>query len=318
MPEIVALPPETLEPSLQGTLLGQEGLQLAFTRWEHPAPKGRIAISHGFGEHGQRYAHTARWLHDLGWSVSALDHRGFGRSEGARGDANGIKGFMEDWTAFLRQERLYDTARAGQPLLVLGHSFGALVALLTALWHPDAQDGLILSSPAIVLRAFTAPLQVLNRVLAWVAPHRPVTLGGPKTDVCSDPFLVQRYWADPLCHRTITAAYIAAMEEGSRELLPMGAELDNPMLVLDAELDTVANAAAADPLWAAVRPGLVERHGLPGFRHEVFHDLRRLEAQALCEAWLKRILNLRRSDPGDFETAPGNSLLTPDTPLECL
>lgn len=288
MPEILALPPETLEPSFQGSLVGQEGLKLAFCRWEHPTPKGRIALSHGFGEHGQRYAHTARWLHDLGWSVSALDHRGFGRSGGARGDANGIRGFMEDWTAFLRQERLHDGG--SQPLLVLAHSFGGLVALLTALWHPDAQDGLILSSPAVVLRAFSKPLRMANRLLNWIAPHRQVSLRGVKTDVCSDPILVQRYWADPLCHRTITAAYISAMEEGSRELLPMGGELECPMLVLDAELDSVVEASAATPLWDAVRPALLERHRLAGFRHEIFHDLRRAEAQRLCAAWLSRFL----------------------------
>ena len=297
MPEIVALPPETLEPSFQGEFVGQEGLKLAFTRWEHPTPKGRIAISHGFGEHGQRYAHTARWLHELGWSVSALDHRGFGRSQGARGDGNGIRGFTEDWAAFLRQERLQEASRGDQPLIVLAHSFGALVALLASLWYPNAQDGLILSSPAVTLRAFSWPLRMANRMLTLVAPHRPVHLGGDKSEVCSDPILIQRYWADPLCHRTLTSAYIAAMEEGSRQLLPMGAELDCPMLVLDAGEDTVTNPERADPLWAAVRPGLLERHRLPGFRHEIFHDLHRAEAQALCETWLSRILPLRNPSP---------------------
>jgi alpha-beta hydrolase superfamily lysophospholipase len=314
MPEIVALPPETLEPSVQGALMGQEGLKLAFCRWEHPSPVGRIAISHGFGEHGLRYSHTARWLHDLGWSVSALDHRGFGRSEGARGDANGIQGFVEDWTAFLRQERLYDAGR--QPLLVLAHSFGGLVALLTALWHPDAQDGLILSSPAVVLRSFSRPLRWANRLLAWLAPHRQVSLGGVKTDVCSDPILVQRYWADPLCHRTITAAYIAAMEEGAKELLPMGAELECPMLVLDAERDTVVEASAATPLWDAVRPALLERHRLAGFRHEIFHDLRRAEAQQLSAAWLSRFLAQRAASSRTPMTPAGNPVSTPDTQLE--
>lgn len=283
---MLSLPPETLEPSFQGELPGQEGLKLAFTRWEHPSPKGRVAISHGFGEHGQRYAHTAKWLYDLGWSVSALDHRGFGRSQGARGDAEGIRGFVEDWTTFLRQERLHDGGK--KPLLALGHSFGGLVALLTSLWHPDAQEGLILSSPAVRLRAFSWGLQVANRVLHAVAPHRPVTLGGTKDEVCSDPILVQRYWADPLCHRTITAAFIAAMEEGSRELLSMGGELDRPMLVLEAGRDTVADPAAAAPFWRSVRPELLELHRLEEFSHEVFHDRRRAEAQALCEAWLTR------------------------------
>jgi alpha-beta hydrolase superfamily lysophospholipase len=136
-----------------------------------------------------------------------------------------------------------------------------------------------------------------NRMLTLVAPHRPVHLGGDGSEVCTDPILIQRYWADPLCHRTITTAYIAAMEEGSRQLLPMGAELDCPMLVLDAGEDTVTNPGGADPLWAAVRPDLLERHRLAGFRHEIFHDLHRADAQALCETWLSRILLLRNPSP---------------------
>jgi alpha-beta hydrolase superfamily lysophospholipase len=317
-----ALIPEDLEPSERGTLTGQGGFKLAYARWDHPAPKGRVVIVHGYGEHGERYRHTAKWLHDLGWAVSSLDQRGFGRSEGPRGDATGIRPFAEDLAFFLRQERRADADHAGapprvvdgvpmpplpvMPQIVLAHSFGGLVAMLTLLWHQDTLDGLILSSPAIALRQSSRALQLLGHLLFWFAPHMRLNIGGDKSKVCSDPVLVQRYWADPLCHKWATPAFSAALAEGRRDLMPYGAELSRPMLLLEAGDDTVVDPGKSESLWAAVEPGLLERHRLPGFYHEIFHDRRRAEAQALVEPWLEtRWRQFRGNDQPSSATLEG-------------
>jgi alpha-beta hydrolase superfamily lysophospholipase len=291
---------------MRGFLKGHGGTDIAYCRWEHASPKGRVVISHGFGEHGERYRHTAHWLHYLGWSVSAMDHKGFGRSGGIRGDADsGIRGYVDDFALFLRQERRFDAARTGAkprlrdgvplpplpvcPQVVLAHSFGALVALLTLLWHGDTLDGLILSSPAVTLRSGSRAWQLFGKLLYLLAPHRPIHIGGDKFDVCSDPILVQRYYADALCHKWATAAFGRAMAEGRSELIPLGAELDRPILVLEAGDDSVADPDGNEALWSAVPSGLLERHRLEGFKHEVFHDIHRPEALAFCEPWLARL-----------------------------
>lgn len=293
---------EDLEPTYRGVLTNHGAATQAFARWDHPSPRGRVVIAHGYGEHGERYRHTAQWLHRQGWSVSACDFRGFGRSGGIRGDAAGIRPLVEDLAFFLRQERVYDAGLAGvEPLLeggvpvppppacpqvLLGHSFGGLVATLALLWHADTLDGLILSSPALKLREIAFPLKVLQGLLYCVAPHRPLNLPGDKSLVCSDPGFVQRYWADPLCHTFITAAFFAALQEGRKEILNLGSELDRPILLLEAGEDTVVDPDGAEALWSAVPAGLLERHRLAGFRHELFHDLRREEVERLTSRWL--------------------------------
>ena len=305
MPEPIPVLPADLEPTARGVLTGHGGTPLAWARWEHPAPKGRVVLSHGYGEHGERYRHTAHWLHHLGWAVSSMDHRGFGRSGGTRGDAVGIRAFVDDLALFLRQERRHDAERTGAPArvvdgvpmpplpvcpqVVLGHSFGGLVALLTLLWHADTLDGLVLSSPSVAVRPGTRTLIHLSRLLRWLAPHRPVQLRGDKSQVCSDPVLAQRNQADPLCHRMATAAFGAALEEGRAEILPLGHELDRPILLLEAGADTVVDPDASEALWASVRPGVLERHRLPGFLHDIFHDRHRGEAQALVAPWLENL-----------------------------
>ena len=317
MPGFIPVIPADLEPTTRGVLTGQGGIPLAWARWEHPTPKGRVVISHGYGEHGERYRHTAHWLHGQGWSVSSLDHHGFGRSGGPRGDALGIRAFVDDLALFLRQERRHDAERTGAtarmvdgvpmpplpvcPQVVLGHSFGGLVALLALLWHADTLDGLILSSPALALRSDSRLLVWLARLLRLFMPHRPVQLHGDKSRVCSDPVLVQRYETDRLCHRWATAAFGAALEEGRAEVLPLGHELDRPMLLLESGSDTVVDPDASEALWSAVSPGLLERHRLPGLFHELFHDRHRAEAQALVEPWLEKLYR-------SWEPSPRNSL----------
>lgn len=319
MAESFPVIPEDLEPSHRGFLEGRSDIRLAYCRWEHPNPKGRVVILHGYGEHGERYRHTARWLHDLGWSVSALDQRGFGRSGGPRGDAEGIQPFVDDLAFFLRHERHHDATRNGtpprvvdgvplpphpcHPQVLLGHSFGGLVSLLNLLWHSDTLDGLICSAPALALRPHALPLRLLKRLLKAFAPHRTLELPNNKALVCSDPVFVQRYWADPLCHRRVSTAFLDAIEEGQRELRPFGGELDRPLLLLDPLEDTVTDPEAATPFWNSVRPELLERHLLPATRHEVFHDLRRREAQAIVAQWLEaRLETWQRNPPSHSDT----------------
>ncbi len=311
-------PIEIMEPTYRGILVGHWDISLAFSRWEHPAPKGRVVIAHGYGEHGERYKHVARWLNGLGWSVSAMDHRGFGRSEGRRGDARGIRPFVEDLAFFLRNERIYDAERTKAkprvvdsvpmppppacPQILLGHSFGGLVGLLALLWHAETMEGLILTSPIVKMRDTGLVLQILQHVLLWVAPHYSVDLPNDKDQVCSDPTMVKAYWDDPLCHRFASAAFAKALKEGRREVLSLGKELDRPILLLEAGNDTVADPDGSDDLWKALRPGLLQRHRLEGFKHEILHDLRRTEAQALIEPWLEQRLEEWARNPMASDT----------------
>jgi len=303
MPKMMStLLPEDLEPTHDGVLEGHSETTLAYLRWEHPSPKGRVVIAHGYGEHAGRYRHTAKWLHDLGWSVSAMDHRGFGRSGGIRGDADSIHAFVEDLALFLRHERHHDAERRkapprivdGVPMpplpvcpqVLMGHSFGGLVGLLVLLWHADTMDGLVLSSPAVTLRRMGPILNCLQNLMLWLAPHRSLKLPNDKDAVCSDPIMVQRYWGDPLCHRYVSAAFAQALRQGREEILPLGHELDRPILLLDAENDVVVDPDGSEALWTAVRPQFLERYRLEGFKHEILHDRLRLEAQAIIETWL--------------------------------
>ena len=78
-----------------------DGTQIAAYRWD-PAgePRAAVQLTHGMGEHAQRYEHVARALNNAGFVVYAQDHRGHGASAdpGALGDLGkgGWPGLVDD------------------------------------------------------------------------------------------------------------------------------------------------------------------------------------------------------------------------------
>src|SRR6266568_4689009 len=104
-----------------------DGTQIAAYRWD-PAgePRAAVQLTHGMGEHAQRYDHVARALNEAGFVVYAQDHRGHGASADpeALGDLgkDSWPGLIDDiglLSAHIRAEH------PGLPLILLGHSMGS-------------------------------------------------------------------------------------------------------------------------------------------------------------------------------------------------
>src|SRR3972149_3308650 len=143
-------PPSDFPPTAEGHLLSQDGLRLAWFRWDPPGTaRGTICLGHGHGEHSGRYHHVAQALVRAGFVFLALDWRGHGRSEGRRGHAPSPRQMVDDFN------RLLALAPA-RPLLAYGHSMGGLLVLVRALTDPTGIDGGIAHRPWFRL-AFPAP-----------------------------------------------------------------------------------------------------------------------------------------------------------------
>lgn len=96
---------------------------------------------HGLGQQSGDYHHFAGALNRAGIAVWALDHVGHGLTEGELGAPGPIPDLA------VNASRLVDLARSageGPPLVLMGHSLGAGVALSLATSAPTCADGLIL------------------------------------------------------------------------------------------------------------------------------------------------------------------------------
>lgn len=111
-----------------------------------PSPAAVILAIHGFDDYALTYRRAARAWADMGLTVYAYDQRGFGRTEGA-GIWAGTATYAADAAAAIR---LIDQRHPDRPLVVVGHSMGASVAMVALAEQPDLPvDRLVMVAPGI-------------------------------------------------------------------------------------------------------------------------------------------------------------------------
>jgi acylglycerol lipase len=182
----------------EGSFEGRGGLWLHWRAWlPETDPRAHLVISHGAGEHGDRYERLADRLVADAFAVWASDHRGHGHSEGPQGIVDRFRNAVADLDAVVD---LANLERPGRRIFMLGHSMGGAIALDYALRHQDKLAGLILSAPAAALDQDSAATRIAAKVLSELVPGLPVheldTSG-----ISRDPDELRAYEQDPLIDR---------------------------------------------------------------------------------------------------------------------
>lgn len=269
---------------------------VAAFRWDPPGePRAVVQLTHGMGEHAQRYADLARALTGQGYVVYAQDHRGHGETAASDADLGRIG--ADGWTELVRDiGRLSARARdehPGLPLALLGHSMGSFAAQQHLLEHDEDLAAVVLTGTALLdLLEPSLDLDQPMDLSAFNAPFAPA-----RTDydwLSRDEAQVDRYVADPHCGFGLDAEggrqmFLAARPLADAERL-RGVRSDLPVLVAVGEDDPVNGRLA-------LVHGLVERlteAGLTevtlrtyaGARHEVFNETNRDEVFADVIGWI--------------------------------
>lgn len=262
------------------------GAWLALQDWPLPpgtAPRARVLLVHGLGEHVGRYAPVVRHLHAWGFAACGHDHYGHGRSSGRRGDLPEPDRLLTDLAAVVDDARRHHAPDV--PLVLLGHSMGGLVAARFVSLALRPVDALVLSSPALDA-GMSGAQRVLAEVLGRIAPHVCVGNGIDPAGLSRDPASVAAYQSDPLVHDRISARLGLFIAQAGPAVLQAAPHWRVPTLLMYAGDDRAvdpqgsarfARLAPADV--ATVRP-------FSDYRHELFNDLGREAVFAELERWL--------------------------------
>jgi lysophospholipase len=129
------------------------------------APRAHIVILPGYGESAETWFETVRALTRQGYSVWVLDRAGQGGSGRYTlpRDLGYAPSFAPDVAALTSLVRVVIRPRSGTPLVLLGASDGAVVAL-RAVEQGLRSDGLILSSPRLAPAAPEAVKGLAGRI----------------------------------------------------------------------------------------------------------------------------------------------------------
>jgi alpha-beta hydrolase superfamily lysophospholipase len=279
-----------IENTMEFELMATDGTALFVRDWPAPstsvnasAMHDGIVIMHGLGEHCGRYAHVARFFNALGFTVRTYDHRGHGRSGGARGD-------VPDDEAMLRDARLLinDFAKQLQaPPLLLGHSMGGLFAARFAVAGLAPLRGLILSSPALAIR-MSGVQSALLTVASFLIPGVGMPNGLQTRFLSHDGEVVQAYENDALVHGKVSARLLNSMLLAMTYTHDHAPQLTMPVLLLVAEDDHLVDPVGSKRLAARLAPATSTAIYYEGFYHEIFNELDATRVFDDLRIWLER------------------------------
>ncbi|OIH97681.1 alpha/beta fold hydrolase [Curtobacterium sp. MCBA15_001] len=270
------------------------GIEIVYSTWRAGRPKGVVQIAHGVGEYALRYERLAQDLVRAGYTVVANDHRGHGRTGlGQWGDDRsklgrlGPGGLRAAIAAVEQTTRIARQETPGVPLVLLGHSWGSLMAQRIVNTSSRAYDGIVLSATAYRLPG-TMNSGDLNRRHATTGPTRFEWLS-------RDRAVVDAMSVDPL----VVDANVIKLFGLVDALRLLGVprpriEHDVPMLLQVGSDDSLGGPRSVERLAKAYRGrgGLtdVTVQVYEGARHEIYNETNRDEVVADLVTWLGRVV----------------------------
>jgi len=280
------------ESSESGSLKAADGTELFFRCWRvGPGQErtGTALIVHGLGEHSGRYGHVAKVLNDLGMDVWAHDHRGFGKSEGARARIPDRNALVEDTKLVF--DTIHLRENGGKPLL-LGHSMGGAIAARTVTGGWIAPRALVLSSPGLKSYINTF-MRGLTNTLELLLPNIAVPHGLPLHAITHDAEVLAEAAGDPLNHALISPRLTMFILETGEAAIREAGKLTVPTLIQAAGADKLVDPEGAKEFATAAPPGLCTLKLYPGLFHEIYNEREPDRSTVLADLkdWLARVVS---------------------------
>jgi alpha-beta hydrolase superfamily lysophospholipase len=203
------------------------------------SPVASLVLVHGLQSHSGWFAECAETLLNRGFAVYTVDRRGSGASPGPRGDIEHYSDWFEEVAEVIRLAR---AEHPGAPTHLVGHCFGANVALGCVLTQRPEVRSLVMLTPGLYIRPdYSAwdKLRILGCALTRPQARFPV----PQEDelFTRDADVLAWIKADPLGARTLTVRCMFQINRMLGRLRRGVGRLDVPLLVLEAERDLIAD-----------------------------------------------------------------------------
>ncbi|GMF34447.1 unnamed protein product [Phytophthora lilii] len=293
----------------EGRFLNARGQQLFYCAAFPPAEtrlRGVALFLHGIGEHSLRFAHVYRHLCLAGYGVIAYDMLGHGRSDcekpGLRAHGSEFHFFVDDTNQFVTAAKLAVYSKmlpegaVEPPLIIMGISFGALVALNTILSGKHHFSGCVVASPAIAVE-YTPALRIMETVskpLVWLFPTARLVAGVNFAGLTRDPEFLKDYMADPLNVTDNLTTRMAVQVSLGMKQLQSSEQIENPnstfckvpLLVLQGTEDKVTSVKVVEDFMARAANKDKELKLFPGLFHCLWNEPEKQQVMDYASNWL--------------------------------
>ncbi|XP_003383097.1 PREDICTED: monoglyceride lipase-like [Amphimedon queenslandica] len=261
--------------------------------------KGLVCICHGVHEHMGRYEKLAEHLKSSGLLVFGIDLVGHGKSEGVRGSIDDMQSYATDVIGFAQEmEEKYPE----QPMFLMGHSMGGLVATIVAIQRQSMFIGLLLSAPSLMVDPNEAgPIKrLLARIIGAIAPNFGISTLNTST-ISSLPEEVAEYVNDPLIiHAPLKAGWGLAFMKGIQYVEGRLGDISIPLFIMHGSDDQLVPMAASELVHNNASSTDKTLEVFIDCRHEILHDKEQDRARQLISTWILSRITSKQ------ETAPDN------------
>jgi lysophospholipase len=301
-------------PPLPGRLLEPAGLRWggfgtsddAKLRWVSLGAQPRAVnclLVGGFSECIEKYFETIADLANRGLGVWCLEWRGQGASTRPRRRPNRPEARDFERDAADLSRFAVEIAGGGKPLVAIGHSMGAAIALLAMRTHPGLFGAAVLSAPMLALNTMRVPPRLARVVAATAVGLRlgHVVVPGTRTwpaDPESGPERSKTSGDDARCR--VQATWFAARPElridgvtfaWLGQALDLCRRFEDGQLLSGIAAPVLIGSAGVDDF---VDPEAHRRAAriLPNCRHVVYPDARHelfMEGDGIRDRWLAEI-----------------------------
>lgn len=208
--------------------------------WRPPrAATGVVILIHGLQSHAGWFLDAGERLAARGLAVYAPDRRGSGRSASPRGD---VRDYLE-WFSDLSEIVCLATAEyPATPVHLIGHCFGANLALGAVLTGAVRADSMVMLTPGLhVLPAYSLWDKLRIGLSGAISPR--TTFRVPQDDALfsRDAAVLDWIGRDPLGARRVTARMLVQIDRMMGEIRSRLPSLTVPTLVLEAAHDRLSD-----------------------------------------------------------------------------
>ncbi len=304
MSELIAMEGNPVPPLTRaGYFSSRDGVQLRYALIDTSVRPGlgTVVVVQGRNEAIEKYFETAADLATRGFQTALFDLRGQGGSERLLGDpwrghVTSFTDYANDLDDFFSSVVLPDCR---PPYYLLGHSTGALVALIATPWMRNRIERQVLCAPLLQLASHYPPHRMIGIVSGLLSSVGLGTLplAGREQSIEARPFTENRQTSDPerfsrnaalhdaaphLFPGKPTASWIDAFYRASSHVRDPEfiARIQLPTLIIAGTGDQVVSYRAIEAFAAKLRSGALLT--IEGAQHEILQEADRYREQFLA------------------------------------
>lgn len=265
-----------------------DGCKLFLRSWKAES-RDVLLLLHGLGAHSGWFIDMGNSLAASGLAIYAVDHRGFGRSEGLPGHVERGTNYIDDLVTVIEEiRRRHAGENAPARLFILGHSMGAIFATHLAALHSNLLDGVLFLNPWVQDSA-KVPLSMTLGIFGGGLLHSRRTWRTPGNTavMTTNPEAVAMLTADPYWRRDLTANFLLEIFRLRLQVLKLAPRITLPALVMQAEQDRSVVLAASRKLYEALGSPDKSWRTYPGYAHDSELEADRTQLDRDIVAWIR-------------------------------